>query len=298
MEYVLRTKGLTKKYGTKKVVSQVNINIKKGDIYGLIGKNGAGKTTLIRLILGLAVPNSGEIELFETGDLDAQRKRVGSIVEYPSIYPNMSAFDNLEVHRKLLGIPDKSSINNVLGMIGLQDTGKKKAEKFSLGMKQRLGIAIALLGNPDFLILDEPINGLEPNGVMEIRNLLIELNRERSMTILISSHILGELSKIATCYGVINNGMLQYEFSQKELQNHCRCCLKIKVNDLKLAVNVLEVIIGIKDYDILPENIIRIFESTDKSGFINGELVRRGVVVEYIYPVGQDLEEYFMELGI
>lgn len=298
MEYVLRTKSLTKNYDNKKVLNQMNINIKKGEIYGLIGKNGAGKTTLIRLILGLAVPTAGEIELFEDENLDAQRKRIGSIVEHPAIYPNMSAFDNLEVYRKLLGIPDKSSISNVLSKVGLQDTGKKKAEKFSLGMKQRLGIAIALLGNPDFLILDEPINGLEPNGIMEIRNLLIELNKERNITILISSHILGELSKIATCYGVINDGMIQYEFNQKELQNHCRCCLKLKVNDLNLAVNVLETIIDIKDYDILPENIIRIFESTDKSGFINGELVRNGVVVEYIYPIRQDLEEYFMELGI
>ena len=295
-EYALKTQELTKVYKNNIAVNQVNMHIKRGDIYGLIGKNGAGKTTIMRMIAGLATPNKGNIELFESSDLNFQRQRLGCSIENPAIYPNMTAQQNLEVYRRLLGIPDTRIIPNIIEMIGLKETGKKKAKNFSLGMKQRLELGITLLGNPDFLILDEPINGLDPEGIIELRDLLLKLNQEKQITILISSHILGELSKIATCYGIINQGVLVEEFSKEELTSKCKRCLKVKVDNVQKASNILETICGTSNYDILPENTIRLFDYLDKPGYVNTQLSKNDVVVDSITPVGQDLENYFMEL--
>lgn len=295
-EYVLRTFDLTKTFSGKPAVDRVNLNVRKGDIYGFIGRNGAGKTTLMRMVAGLAGPTAGGVELFGTPDLKAGRIRTGCAIESPALYPNLTAAQNLEICRKLLGIPEKQAAQRVLEIVGLLDTGNKKTRNFSLGMKQRLAIAIALLGNPDFLILDEPINGLDPTGIKEMRDLFVRLRRDHGITILISSHILGELSKIATRYGIINKGVLVDEFSAEELENRCRRCLRIQVDDVKRAVYVIETILGTTNYDVLPENVVRLFEFLDEAGRVNTELSKNDVVVESISVAGQDLEGYFMEL--
>ncbi|MBR6483649.1 MAG: ATP-binding cassette domain-containing protein, partial [Clostridiales bacterium] len=198
---VMETKGITKKYKHTLALDNVALKLEKGKIYGFIGQNGAGKTTLIRLITGLSFPTGGEISLWgKTGEkeLQEQRKRIGSLIEGPALYPYMTAYQNMETQRIQRGIPDKSIIDKTLKLVGLEDTGKKKVRNFSLGMKQRLGIAVALLNTPEFLILDEPINGLDPSGIVDVRNLIKKLNKEYGMTILISSHILEELYNTAT----------------------------------------------------------------------------------------------------
>lgn len=295
MEYVLQTKGLSKRFGNKVAVSRVNLNVRKGDIYGFIGRNGAGKTTMIRLISGLAKPSEGSISLFEQEDLDKQRSKIGTMIENPAVFPTMTARQNLHYYCLLLGLDSKVTIDEMLTLVGLNDTGKKKAKNFSLGMKQRLAIAVAMLDNPEFLMLDEPINGLDPSGIKEIRELILKLNKEKNITILISSHILGELSRIATRYGVINNGILVTEFTSEELESRCTGEFEIKVDNVELAVNVLTNIVGITDYRIMDERTLRI-KDTDKAGIINMELAKNGVTVSSSMVVGQDLEDYFMQL--
>lgn len=295
MEYILKTYNLTKAFHNRNAVNKVNMSIRKGDIYGFIGKNGAGKTTLMRMVAGLAAPTAGTMELFGSKNLKQQRIRIGSIIENPGIYLNMTAKENLEVFRKIYGIPEKDSVTKMLQIVGLEDTGNKKAKKFSLGMKQRLGIAIALLGNPDFLVLDEPINGLDPAGIKEIRDLMLKLNQEQAITILISSHILGELSKIATCYGIIKDGNLVEEFSKEELEVRCKRCLKIQVDKVEQATHILENILGITNYDVLPDKTIRVFERIEESAQINAAIIKNNISLYSSYEAGQDLEGYFMD---
>ncbi|MHB8127521.1 MAG: ATP-binding cassette domain-containing protein [Mobilitalea sp.] len=296
MEYVLQTNGLTKFFGKKAAVSKVSLNVRKGDIYGFIGRNGAGKTTLIRLVSGLAHPSEGSIRLFESDDLDKQRRKTGTMIENPAVFTNMTAKQNLHYYCRLLGLDPKTTIDEMLNLVGLQDAGKKKAKNYSLGMKQRLAIAVALLDNPEFLMLDEPINGLDPSGIKEIRELVLKLNQERSITILISSHILGELSKIANRYGIINNGVMIDEFTTEELETRCVGEMEIKVDNLELAGNVLVNVLGIKDFRVMDEKTIRIMKDLDKAGLINMELAKNGVTVSSSMIIGQDLEAYFMQL--
>ena len=215
-EYVLRTKDLTKKYSKNVAVDAVNLEVRKGDIYGFIGKNGAGKTTTIKMIAGLSKATSGEIELFESQDVLEGQKKIGTVIENPAFYPYMTARQNIEVQRIMKGISDKSITDQLLEIVGLNHIGRKKAKNFSLGMKQRLAIAIALVGNPEFLLLDEPINGLDPSGIKDLRELIIKLNKEAGITVLISSHILSELTKFATCYGIIQNGKLVKQVTAEE----------------------------------------------------------------------------------
>ncbi len=296
MEYVLRTNGLTKTYGKDNVVNKVNLNVAKGDIYGFIGKNGAGKTSFMKMICGLTKPTYGEIELFGSTDLTKGRKRMGSIIEQPAIYSDMSARENLIYYNKILGIPDDSNVDELLVKVGLSDTGKKKSKKFSLGMKQRLSIAIALIGSPDLLVLDEPINGLDPAGIKEIRELLKTLNEEDNITIIISSHILGELSKLANTYGIINDGNLVDEFTELELNERCKKCIKVEVDNIKKATFIVDEIIGSKDYKVFDDNVICIYDCRGNQGNINSELIKNGVVVNSITMAGEDLEVYFMEM--
>ncbi len=295
-EYVLRTTKLTKTYGKHKAVNAVDMHVRKGDIYGFIGKNGAGKSTFMKMVAGLASPDEGEIELFGSHDVEKQRMRVGSLIETPGLYYQMTAAENLEVLRRAYGITDKGIIEQMLVLMGLEDTGKKKVGKFSMGMKQRLGIAAALLRSPDFLILDEPINGLDPQGIRQIRELLVRLNREKNITMMISSHILGELSKIATAYGVIRDGELVEEFDTAELDRRCRRCRKLVVDNVEKAVNVLEEELHMKEFDVPDTSVIRIFERLDDISEINHRLLSAGVEINESYLVGQDLESYFMEL--
>lgn len=296
MEYVLQTSGLTKMFGKKAAVSDLNMNVRQGDIYGFIGKNGAGKTTFIRMISGLARPSKGEIQLFESSDLVNQRKRTGTMIENPAVYPNMTARQNLYYYCRMLGLNPEGTIDEMLSLVGLTDTGKKKARDFSLGMKQRLAIAVALLGDPEFLMLDEPINGLDPTGIKEVRELILRLNRERKITILISSHILGELSKIANRYGVINNGILVDEFSSQELTNRCAGELEVKVDNVQGAADVLSQNLNIQSFKIVDGNTIRIQKEINNAGQINMELAKNGILVSSSMVVGQDLEGYFMQL--
>jgi ABC-type multidrug transport system, ATPase component len=296
MEYVLQTNGLTKIFAKKAAVNGINLNVCKGDIYGFIGKNGAGKTTLIRMVAGLAAPSQGSIKLFESDDLNTQRRKIGTMIENPAVFPHMTAKQNLHYYSRLLGLNPKETIDEMLKLVGLEDAGKKKAKNFSLGMKQRLAIAIALLDNPEFLMLDEPINGLDPSGIKEIRELVLKLNQERKITILISSHILGELSKIATRYGVINNGVMVSEFTNEELETLCKGELEIKVDNVTEAEKVISQIIDASAIQVIDENTIRINKDLDKAGIINMELAKNGIVVNASSVVGQDLEAYFLQL--
>ena len=294
---VLKTYNITKKYGEQLAVDNVNMTIKKGDIYGFIGQNGAGKTTLIRLITGLIHKSGGEIELLganEENELNKARTMVGSLIETPSFYTNMTARENLEVSRLVRNIPGKKCIDEVLELVGLKDVEKKKVKNFSLGMRQRLGIANALMGNPKLLILDEPINGLDPMGIVEIRELLKKINKEKDMTILISSHILSELSELATTYGIISNGKLIEEITDKQLSEKCRQYIDLKVDDTARAVILLERELGISDYEVLEDSNIKVFSNLDNVGEVNSLLSRSGIIVESISVKGENLEEYFM----
>ena len=294
---VLKTYNITKKYGEQLAVDNVNMTIKKGDIYGFIGQNGAGKTTLIRLITGLIHKSGGEIELLganEENELNKARTMVGSLIESPSFYTNMTARENLEVSRLVRNIPGKKCIDEVLELVGLKDVEKKKVKNFSLGMRQRLGIANALMGNPKLLILDEPINGLDPMGIVEIRELLKRINKEKDMTILISSHILSELSELATTYGIISNGKLIEEITAKQLSEKCRQYIDLKVDDTARAVILLERELGISDYEVLEDSNIKVFSNLDNVGEVNSLLSRSGIIVESISVKGENLEEYFM----
>lgn len=298
-EVILKTHNISKKYGNQFAVNNVNMTIKKGDIYGFIGQNGAGKTTLIRLITGLAHKTSGELELFNLsseGDLNKARTMVGSLIETPAFYGNMTARENLEVSRLVRNIAGKECIDEVLELVGLKDTGKKKVKNFSLGMRQRLGIANALLGNPRLLILDEPINGLDPMGIVEIRELLKKINKDKEVTILISSHILGELSELATSYGIIRDGKLIEEISAKELKEKCRQYISLKVDYADRAVTILENELNISNYEVIENNNIKIYSNLDDIGNINSTLSKKGIIVEGITLKGENLEEYFMNI--
>ena len=296
-EVILKTYNITKKYGNQVAVNNVNMTIKKGEIYGFIGQNGAGKTTLIRLISGLIHKTGGEIELLgATGEAELNKSRtmIGSLIETPSFYTNMTARENLEVSRLVRNIPGKKCIDEVLELVGLKDVEKKKVKNFSLGMRQRLGIANALMGNPKLLILDEPITGLDPMGIVEIRELLKKINKEKDMTILISSHILSELSELATTYGIISNGKLIEEITAEELAEKCRQYIDLKVDDTSRAVTLLERELGISDYEVLEDKKIKVFSNLENIGEVNSILSKSGVIVQSISIKGENLEEYFM----
>jgi ABC-2 type transport system ATP-binding protein len=244
MEYVLKTNNLGKKFKDFTAVNSLNMNVPKGSIYGFVGKNGAGKTTLIRMICGLQKPSWGDFELYGIKNTDPSvskaRRRMGAVVETPSIYLDMTAKDNLIQQYSILGIPGHKDVDDLLSLVGLENTGNKKAGNYSLGMRQRLGIAIALCGDPDLLILDEPINGLDPQGIIDIRELILRLNRERNITVVISSHILDELSKLATHYGFIDRGSIVREMSAEDLAFVCRKCIRLTVSDIKALSMVLD----------------------------------------------------------
>ncbi len=244
MDYVLKTNELCKHYRHFKALDGLTMSVPKGAIYGFVGRNGAGKTTLIRLICGMQDPTSGEFEIYGVKNSDKaislSRRRMGAVVETPSVYLDMTAEDNLKQQYRVLGLPAFDGIKELLELVGLENTGKKKAGSFSLGMKQRLGIAIALCGEPDLLVLDEPINGLDPQGIIEIRELILKLNREKRITVLISSHILDELSRLATHYGFIDRGRIVKEMSAEELENACRKCVRMNVTNVKALAKTLD----------------------------------------------------------
>lgn len=297
MEYILETHNLEKKYKNFKALNSFNMHIPKGAIYGLIGKNGAGKTTTIRLICGLQKPTNGTYSIYGVLNTNKKiinmRKRMGAIIESPSISFDMSAEENLIEQYKILGIPSYDTVKELLEIVKLSNTGRKKAKNFSLGMKQRLGIAIALAGNPDILVLDEPINGLDPEGIIEIRELILKLNKEKGITFLISSHYLDELSKIATYYGFVDNGRVIKEISSKELENNCKRRIEITVNNVKECVKYLEK--NKISYEVISDNTINIYDNINITDF-SLELSNKNCVISEFHEKEETLENYYINL--
>lgn len=299
MKVVIKTNKLVKKYGENIVLDNVNITVKQGEIYGLVGDNGAGKTTFLRILTGQSNCTSGSFELLSKStekELTQARRRLGTIIENPSFYPKMSLAENMEYYRIQRGIPGKENVDKVLKQVGLLEVKKKKFKDISLGMKQRLGLALALLGEPEVLILDEPINGLDPSGIMEIRNLLLKLNREKNITIIISSHLLSELSNIATCYGFLSKGKLVEEVTASELNERCKSYLEIKVTNPKKLTVLLEEKLGYKNYKIMPDGLIQLFDKAPISEDISKLAISNGIGLKGLNEKRVDLENYYMSL--
>lgn len=297
MEFVLTAKGLSKRYKQFKALDGFTMNVPKGSIYGFVGKNGAGKTTLIRVICGLQNPDEGEYYLYGQGNgnprLSAVRRRMGAVVETPSIYMDMTAMENLKEQYRVLGMPSFTGIPELLKLVGLADTGKKKAKHFSLGMRQRLGIAVALAGDPDFLVLDEPANGLDPQGIIEMRELILKLNREQGITVLISSHILDELSRLATHYGFIDSGRMVKEISAEELEAASRKCVRLEVTDTKALSRVLD---GMNvEYEILSETGANVFARPNVSELAMA-LEKENCQIVSMRERDESLESYYVSL--
>lgn len=297
MEYVLETNALTKKYKNFKALDRLTMKIPQGSIYGLVGKNGAGKTTLIRIICGLQNPTSGSYTLYgeksNSEKITKARRRIGAVVETPSIYLDMTAYDNIKQQYLVLGIPSFDDINELLKLVGLDKAGKKKAKNFSLGMKQRLGIAVALAGSPDFIVLDEPANGLDPQGIIEMRELILRLNKEKNITFLISSHILDELSKLATHYGFVDSGRIVKEISAEELEKVCRKATRIKVtniNSLALVLDEYQI-----EYSIISDTEADIYSAFNVSQLVLA-LSDKNCNVISMYERDESLEGYYINL--
>lgn len=298
MEHILKTINLTKHYGDVKVVDNVNINIEKGDIYGFIGENGAGKTTTLRMITNLIKPSSGSVELF--GEALTPKsynlyERIGSIIEFPTFYPNLTAAENLEIHRRMMGINDRKRVEESLDLVDLLDVRNKKAKDLSLGMKQRLGIAQALLHYPELLILDEPTNGLDPIGIKKIRELLINLSQTKKVTILISSHVLNEIQNMATKIGIIAKGKLIEEIDYETIRERNRNHLRIVVDNDKKVCTLLEEKLNITDYVVADKNTIKVYACLDNSDLINKVLVENNIRVKELTFSRENLEEYFIK---
>jgi ABC-2 type transport system ATP-binding protein len=300
MDYILETSQLTKQYGSYKAVNNVNLHIKEGSIYGFIGRNGAGKTTFLKMICGMASPTSGTIKLFgtEKNNIGTQMNKVGVLIEAPGLYPSMTAFDNMRLKYICSGMakPDKNEyINSLLKLVGLDSVGNKKAGCFSLGMKQRLGIAMALVGDPKLLLLDEPINGLDPQGIAEVRDTIIKLNKERNITIIISSHILEELSKIATDYGIIDKGVLIKELTGQQLADSCQERLVISADNASEAESVIKDM-GFQKYSVIGGNTIEIYERYNETPELIFALADKKVRINSISPKNESIENYFIRI--
>ncbi len=299
-EYVLRTFDLSKKYKNVLVLDKVNINVKKGDIYGFVGENGSGKTTIIRLIAGLIRASGGNYELFgaknTTNAIYNARKKMGAIVETPSIYLNLSAVDNLKMQATIFGVKDQDKIIQVLKDVGLGNliNDKKKANNFSLGMRQRLGIAMALIGEPEFLILDEPLNGLDPAGIIEIRELILRLNKEKNITFLISSHILTELELIATSYGLISKGKIVREITASELKNECRHSITLEVDNVEKAFSIATKFALQNDIKVFNDKI-KIYGDANLNDLL-GAIMQGGVKLLGVNTSQSSIEDYYMKV--
>lgn len=297
MEYVLKINALSKSYKDFKALNGLSMSIPKRAIYGFVGSNGAGKTTLIRLICGLQEPTAGDYTLYGRKNTDKDivksRRRMGAVVETPSIYLDLTAEDNLKQQYRTLGLPSFDGLTEILKLVGLDHTGKKKAKNFSLGMRQRLGIAIALVGDPDFLVLDEPANGLDPQGMIDIRELILKLNRERQITVLISSHILDELSKVATHYGFIDNGHIVKEMSADELETACKKCVRMEVSNTKALARVLDEM-GI-EYKIITGEAADVYAKVNVSQ-LTAALAKENCEVISMQERDESLESYYVSL--
>ena len=298
-EYVVKTKNITKEYNNQTVLSNINLSIKPGEIYGLVGNNGAGKSTLLRILSGQGFQTEGEVSLFDKTakeDIVNARKRMGALIESPAFFHNMTAKQNLEYFRIQLGIPGKKCVDEVLETVGLLEARDKKYSKFSLGMKQRLGIGLALLGNKELLILDEPINGLDPMGIIEIRNLFLKLNREKNITIILSSHILAELANVVTTYGFLSKGVMLEQISAKELAKKCENYLEIKVSDVEKFTVALERELSIFNYKVYPDHSIHIYDLLDKPDKVSMIAANNGIAIMSLNVKSVNIENYYMTL--
>ena len=297
MEYVLETNALSKRFGRSEVLSGLSMHVPQGSIYGFVGRNGAGKTTLIRLICGLQHPSAGEYVLYgksnRSREMKQSRRRMGAMVENPSVYQYLSAEDNLKLQYQTLGLPSYEGIPELLALVGLEGIGKKIVKNYSLGMRQRIGIAVALAGNPDFLVLDEPANGLDPKGIIEMRELILKLNRERQITVLITSHILDELSRIATHYGFLDQGHMIKEVSAEELEQVCRKCLRLEISNPEAAVPVMDQ--RGWQYTVLSDHQMDVFEEIHVTELVMA-LAERDCDVISLQEREESLESYFINL--
>jgi len=299
MTYIARTIGVTKTYAGTEVVSNVNMNIKQGEIYGFLGPNGAGKTTIMKMLTNLVKPTVGEIELFGeklTPSSYEVLKRIGSIIEYPFFYDKLSARDNLELHCEYMGFHNKKVIDQMMESVGLKNTDNKPVRDFSLGMRQRLGIARALITTPEFLILDEPINGLDPVGIKEMRDLFKRLSTEYRITLLISSHILGEIEQIADTVGVIRGGRLVEEVSMESIRGTQSEYIELQVIDARKAIYVIEHQLALSNYKLVDERTVRIYDPGVAPSELTGRLVQYGIEIESIFKRSHSLEEHFLNL--
>ena len=298
MEYILETSGLTKVYGQKEAARDVSLHIPEGKIYGLIGRNGAGKTTIMRMISGLSIPTRGSYSLFGKTGYEKEKllKDVGVLIENPGLYPRLSAYENLKIKCLAMGIRPKGYVENLLKLIGLENTDRKKpAGAYSLGMRQRLGIGLALVGDPKLLVLDEPINGLDPQGIAEIRQMLVKLRDEKGITIMISSHILDELAKVADCFGIINEGTLLDEFSSEELHRRSGRYIMIRTDNPEAAVKVLQNL-GVTEIATEPDGSLRVSEQLDNTSAMSRAIVEAGIGLREICLNSVSLEDYYLNV--
>ncbi|MCI9643387.1 MAG: ATP-binding cassette domain-containing protein [Oscillibacter sp.] len=293
---VIQTMGLSKRYKDRWAVDRLDLRVEQGDVYGFIGRNGAGKSTTLKLLCGLARPTQGEALVFGKPIRDpVARRRVGALIEQPGLYPDLSGRENLRLYAALLGLdrPERQ-VDQILETVGLSPKEKKQVRHYSMGMKQRLGVGLTLLGGPDLLLLDEPINGLDPEGIREMRELLLRLNRERGLTILVSSHILGELGKIATRYGIIQEGRMVEQVTASELEQKCTDYLHLRTDQPQKAAALLERELRVARWEMRPEGEIRIYEAVDTKA-AGQVLAQAGIAVEEMGLHRQDLESYFLE---
>lgn len=292
---ILTIKNMSKTYGKAKVVDNFSLEVKKGHICGLIGPNGAGKTTIMKMMAGLTLPDNGEMSLWgDSTNLDKNRKRMSFMIESPIIDPEMTARQNLTYLRYVRGVADKNKIDEVLEFTGLSDTGKKRAKHFSLGMKQRLGIAMSLLTDPEIMVLDEPVNGLDPEGIVEVRHMLQKLSNERNVTIIISSHLLSELSELCTDYTIINHGKLITSLSAEELSEQCKSYICVRTDNMEKTTAVLEEKLSLKDYKVFHDEELHIFEKLDKVALISKTITDNGIVITKLCEEHASLEEFYL----
>ena len=294
---VIETNGLSKAFGSKMAVDQFDMHVGQGDIYGFVGRNGAGKSTVMRMLAGLAAPTGGEVRVFGMQPREASAsRRIGALIESPGLYGSMSATDNLMMKALALGLADpKDKVRDLLDLTGLGSVGSKATKNFSMGMKQRLGLALALLGSPDLLLHDEPLNGLDPEGAREIRRLIMRLNDERGITVVVSSHVLEQLGKMATRYGVIREGRMVREMSAAEVDQECSDFLQLEAANPTLALAVLQERFAGLRFQSMPDGAIRVFGGAD-AGAVGAALNEQGIAVRGLYAHRRDLEEFFVEM--
>lgn len=294
-KYILKIENLSKSYGKVKVVDNFNMTVEPGHIYGLIGPNGAGKTTIMKILAGLVLPDEGKITMFgESENLDRARTRSGFMIEAPYLDPSMTARQNMEYMRILRGVADRNRIDELLEFVGLADTGKKIVKRFSLGMKQRLGIAMALLASPELLVLDEPVNGLDPAGIVEVRTMLTKLATEQGIPVIISSHLLAELSELCTDFTILDKGKLIENLTKEELENKCRSYIAVKTDNANTLATVLEQELGIREYKILENGEVHIYERTNDIETVSRAITNAGLTITRLNPEGESLEQYYL----